>query len=64
MLDNHIYNLLRQIVEEHTSLWRIKNEYLKDAGGCADCKAFWEKLAEDKDNHGRELESLIRAHLS
>jgi len=40
MLDNHIYNLLLQATEEHKSLWRIKNEYKKDAGNCEVCRMF------------------------
>ena len=63
MLDNHVYNLMRQMVEEHTSLWRISNEYKKDAADCADCKAFWDKLEKDKNDHGRELEELLKKHL-
>jgi len=64
MFDNHIYNLLNQITQEHKSLWRIKNQYLNDADGCEECKAFWTKLQKDKENHISELTELIKKHLS
>ena len=54
---------MRQLTEEHTSLWRIKNEYLKDSAECAECKALWEKLATDKEAHTTELIALIKKHL-
>lgn len=52
-----------QMVEEHKSLWRIKNEYKKDAGTCAQCGTFWAKLEKDKEDHITELEELIKKHL-
>ncbi|MEK7642865.1 MAG: hypothetical protein AAB372_00205 [Patescibacteria group bacterium] len=52
-----------QITEEHKSLWRIKNEYMKDASKASDCKVFWVKLAKDKETHIKELEKLIRKHM-
>lgn len=63
MMDNHAYNLMRQLTEEHTSLWRIKNEYLKDADDCEDCKKFWNKMEEDKENHVKELSELVKKHM-
>lgn len=63
MLDNHAYNLMTQLVQEHKSLWRIRNEYSKDAGDCVDCKAFWTKLEKDKEDHVQELTGLIKKHL-
>jgi len=63
MLKNHEYNLLLQLAQEHKSLWRIKNEYLKDAGGCEECKKFWEKMEKDKEDHIKELTGLIKKHL-
>ena len=62
MHDNHLYNLMRQIVEEHTSLWRIKNEYMKDSD-CDDCRNFWKKMEADKETHVNDLTSLIKQHL-
>lgn len=63
MLDNHLYNLMLQMTEENKSLWRIKNNYLSDAGDCADCKAFWEMLEKDKQEHINDLLELIKKHL-
>ncbi|MFA5997046.1 MAG: hypothetical protein WC791_01000 [Candidatus Paceibacterota bacterium] len=63
MLNNHIYNLLSQATQEHRSLWRIKNEYIKDAEGCAECSAFWVKMEKDKEDHVAELEALIKKHI-
>jgi hypothetical protein len=63
MLDNHIYNLLLQATEEHKSLWRIKNEYKKDASSCEVCRMFWEKAEKDKEDFANELTELIKTHL-
>ncbi|MBD3318346.1 hypothetical protein GF342_00370 [Candidatus Woesearchaeota archaeon] len=63
MLENHVYNLMQQLVEEHKSLWRIKKFYTKDAGKCKDCKAFWAKMKKDKEDHIKELRGLIKKHL-
>jgi hypothetical protein len=62
MLDNNTYNLMAQIVEESRSLWRIKNEYKKDAGMCKECMDFWDMLIKDKEHHIKDLEKLIRSH--
>ena len=63
MLDNNSYNLMEQITEESRSLWRIKNNYMKDASNWKDCADFWEKLAKDKEQHIKELEKLIHSHV-
>lgn len=63
MLDNHLYNLMAQMVQENKSLWRIKNQYLRDADNCEDCKKLWEKMAADKQQHIDELKRLIKDHL-
>jgi len=63
MLENCIYNLMEQIVDESKSLWRISKRYKQDAGDCTQCQAFWEKLDEDKEEHIEELTELIKAHL-
>jgi hypothetical protein len=64
MLENHVYNLMEQIVDESKSLWRINRRYKQDAGGCAQCQAFWDKLEEDKEEHIKELEELVKTHLA
>lgn len=63
MLDNNTYNLMAQITQESKSLWRIKETYKRDAGGCHECMEFWDKLTRDKEEHIKELERLIRAHV-
>jgi hypothetical protein len=62
MLDNNSYNLMAQITEESQSLWRIRNSYLKDAQACGECIEFWTKLADDKEQHIRDLEKLVYEH--
>jgi len=63
MIDNHIYNLILQMTEENKSLWRIKNNYMNDSGDCADCKAFWEMMEKDKEEHISDLRELIKKHI-
>jgi len=64
MLSDHVYNLMEQIVDESKSLWRISKTYKQEAGDCAQCRALWEKLAEEKASHIEQLEELIRRHIS
>jgi len=63
MFDNHLYNLMAQMTEEHKSLWRIKNMYMKDAGDCADCTAFWKKMEQSKEEYIGELQELVMKHM-
>ncbi len=63
MFDNNLYNLMAQMVEEHRSLYRIKNMYKKDAKNCKECRDFWKKLEMDKEDHILELHGLIKHHL-
>jgi hypothetical protein len=63
MLENEVYNLMNQLVQEHKSLWRIKNHYQSEADGCEECLAFWKKMEEDKASHIEELKSLVSKHI-
>ncbi|MBI2869378.1 MAG: hypothetical protein HYX96_06090 [Chloroflexi bacterium] len=65
MLDNNTYNLFSQLVEEHRSLWRIKDTYKKDASDsrCLECIAFWDRMVTDKEERIKELVGLIKEHL-
>jgi hypothetical protein len=63
MQSNHVYNLMKQFVQEHKSLWRIKRNYIKEARGHNDAVAFWKKMEKDKEEHVRELKALIKKHL-
>lgn len=64
MLDNHVYNLMNQMVQEHKSLYKIKEHYSEDAGSCGQCQDFWKKMIQDKEDHIAELERMIKEHLS
>ncbi len=63
MMNNNLYNLMTQMVQEHKSLWRIKNNYVKDSAESADSQAFWQKMITDKENHIKELEALIKSNM-
>jgi len=63
VLDDNTYNLMMQLIEENQSLWRINNNYIRDAGGCGECQEFWKKLQKDKEEHIKELEELVKKHL-
>ena len=62
MQDNNSYNLMKQYVQEHKSLWRIKRDYIKDAKGHPDAIAFWKKLGIDKAKHLKELQTLLKKY--
>ncbi len=47
---------------ESKSLWRIKHHYKEDAGDCAQCKEFWDKMEKDKEEHVEELNQLLKDH--
>lgn len=64
MLDNHIYNLMAQMVEENKSLWRIKDKYLTDSTDCSECQTFFKKLAEKKEETISELYMLIKSEIN
>jgi beta-galactosidase GanA len=53
---------MMQMVAENKSLWRIQNNYHKDAD-CKECQAFWDKMEKDKEDHIRELSELIKNHM-
>lgn len=63
MYDNNLYNLMNQCVQEHKSLWRIKEQYVKDAQA-GNSEAFWKKMVADKEEHIAELTELIKQELS
>ena len=63
MLSNHVYNLMKQLVQENKSLWRIKNNYKNDAAACASCAEYWDKLEKDKEQQVKELTELVRNHI-
>lgn len=52
-----------QLVQENKTLWRIKKNYLKDVGNAKEIKAFWTKLAKEKETHVKELTALIKKYV-
>lgn len=66
MMNDTLYNLMNQAVEESRSLKRIKDMYCDDAKAenREDCKTFWEKMQKDKENHIQELLGLIKQNLA
>lgn len=63
MLDNHLYNVMQQLTQEHKSLWRIQKMYKKDAKSCKTCKAMWAKLEKQKHLHIKELQAVLKHHM-
>ncbi len=61
--DNNLYNLMTQLVQEQKSLWRIKDEYMKDAGKDKDLKAFWAEVAAEKELLIEDLQAIIKMEL-
>lgn len=62
MMENHLYNLMAQLVTESKSLKRIKEMYGRDADGCESCKDFWSAMEQDKTAHVEKLNELIKQH--
>ncbi|MCC6198866.1 hypothetical protein IT401_01470 [Candidatus Nomurabacteria bacterium] len=62
MENNNIHNLTTQFVQESKSLWRIKKLYIKDAKS-KEVKAFWTKLAKEKESHLKDLKKFLKTEL-
>jgi len=62
MYNNHIYNLLSMLAQEHRGIWRIKKYYLKDSGGCKICKDLWKKIQKDKEDHIKMIVKVLKNH--
>lgn len=63
MKNNNLYNLMTQLVQEQKSLWRIKNDYLKDAGKNKELKEFWTEVANEKELLIEDLQSVIKVEM-
>ncbi len=63
MLSNSTYDFMAQLTEENHSLWRIKNNYKKDAEGDAEATEFSNNLEKDKQHHVKELTELLEKRL-
>ena len=61
-MNNHLYNLMNQTIQEQKSLWRIERNYADESQSDNE-KAFWEKMKADKKSHVEELIGLIEQEL-
>jgi len=59
IINNNIYNLMEQLVNENKSLWRIKNNYKNDAADDIEIQEMWNFIERDK----RELVKLLTEKL-
>ena len=53
---------MTQLTQESRSLWRIKNQYQKDAKS-KELKAFWKELATEKELLIEDLKIIIKAEM-
>lgn len=63
MLSNNTYDLMAQLTEENQSLWRIKNNYKKDATDDKEAMDFWNDLEKDKQTQIRKLTELLEKRI-
>lgn len=63
MVNNNLYNLMLQIVEEHKALWRIEDAYIKDAKSSPETKKLWQKISKEKKLQIQELTQLIKKQM-
>ena len=63
MKNNNLYNLMTQLTQEARSLWRIKNEYKKDAAKDKELAAFWAELAAEKEALIEDLKTVIKIEM-
>lgn len=62
-MDNNLYNLMLQLTQEQKSIWRVRKYYISDAGNCEECRSFWTKFLQQKENNVNEIRGLIKKHL-
>ncbi len=60
MIDNNAYNIMRQLVQEYTSLWRIKDDYLADARSIPELEALWKEVASEKEDNIKKLTEELK----
>ena len=61
-MNNHLYNLLSQLVQDRRSIYRIQKFYLKDSRGCQKCQNFWKKVLKQKELETEELIRVLKNH--
>lgn len=54
---------MTQLVQEQKSLWRIKDDYMKDAGKDKELKSFWAEIATEKELLIEDLKSVIAVEM-
>ena len=60
MLDDKVYDLMMQIVQESKGLHRIEKYYHKDARGDEACDSMWEEIVADKEAHIGKLVDMLK----
>lgn len=63
MKDNNLYNMMHQLTQEQKSLWRLENQYVKDAKTNPALKKYWANLAKEKKAHIADLKAMIKKEL-
>ncbi len=61
-MNNHLYNLYSQLVQDRRSIYRIQKFYLKEARGCKKCQAFWKQILQEKQELTQNILKLINDH--
>jgi hypothetical protein len=61
MLKNHNHDLVKQLSEVSSSLWRM-DEYQKNAKGCAHCEKMWSEMKKQLNNMSDALTAEINRH--
>jgi len=61
MLKNHNHDLVKQLSEISSSLWRM-DEYMKNAKGCDRCTAMWKKIKDNLEKISGMLVEEINNH--
>lgn len=54
---------MTQLVQEQKSLWRIKDEYIKDAAKNKELKEFWTEIAAEKELLIEDLQTVIKMEM-
>lgn len=62
-MQNNVFNLINQLTQESKSLWRIKDQYQKDAQ-TDEQKSFWLKIQKEKEQTVAELQEMVKQELN
>lgn len=62
MLKDHNHDLIKQLSEDSSSLWRYDG-YIKSAQGCEHCVQLWQKLKAMDDERVEMLKDEIKRHV-